>query len=1104
MDPHPTPLNPDATWDDNGLLFTLLMGVFAFIGLGAVSAFTVYAPSMWLRRVFRLNHTAVVLVEEEPLGGDVETLQAPDDKEPRYRRVGCALPYPCSLFVLPSWKCWLSVEEEVEGLENVFKPLVDSESGNPAGIGDNADDRGSAVGDDDETAPLTRDHISSEYPATVEVDIEGVSSGSPVGNVPSRTNSAPKTPLDPHVAVYLYFLKLFSTVFILGSCINLWICVLAGTDDYREKSMVSMDEKHCGAQGSNRTGCMELMPYCHYTDADTCVPVPLHGIYDLTMRNITPNSWRLWFVALLDMAFCLFFIAAIVYYLRKVDKYVETVMRHQMECAVGHRVAIVGGLKGRVLTEAAFRRRYLQEDSYFGPNRRGVNTFRYPVAVANALMGGTLSVDDGDTYHQYDCGGLSCIFSSCFFTRYKTTRSNAVFLQDGSVRRMLFPRDPPPGMYTYMDKTEEAMEGLQEAVADYKVFHKLANHVSYKKRQELHKKLLLVRASFPFCFSMISKVDYWKKAFIERATKLNRFVDEVPARKPKGIAYVVFDNPLAAYEFVNLFYAQHRGASGTWAAIAGPPNGIIEMNITTNRQVGWVRRIVVAVIYILMLLFWSVPVGFLSSIDNISKIPGMGWLSRDSSKLPENVRSAIAALLPVGVLALFNIALPYIVRILAIAMGVINMYEREECALHLQYLFMVLTGVIFQAPLQNGMEELNRLITEISRDSIAKLFVTFVTPKGGYWYTKVVMGLCVSTWVAFLNPGTLTLVVLQHKLANVQRVYNELFGPCLFEWPHLYSFDLSLLAMGLLFHMTVPLLSFFVGIYFVVRYFTQRGMLYDRYRPENHPRQDCTPFGAAGMVIRAACWLYCLGAVGGVLFMNELDHLGGLLICSVSFTLSVILLAYTHITTRRWIATLPNARRLLRNRVPRSVQTQYGTSRSADNVVAPKLPNPKPPARAEEERREADSAVTFQGATLPVVPRKQYSMETLDLAFDGVAGPTHCAPTTSLLWQSRGMQSSPVGSVCNLQDPDGTEMEGVVEWDAAPDAEDDMLYHRMSLLPHNPNVDSRYNPRHQQLQRINITREIERLEETIFHVERYWDAPYSEVNPEECGIIEQR
>nr|CCC92286.1 conserved hypothetical protein [Trypanosoma congolense IL3000] len=1122
MEPLAGPLNPDATWNDEGLVLTLILCILAFTGLGAVSTFALYAPWMWLRRVFRVNHTAVVMEQQQqqyPSSDSEDTTLNKQSDGLQPRRVGRSLPYPCSLFVIPSLRSWLSVEEEVEGLESIFKPLLDSvEDEKKNHCGDcvaNEEDctqPGSPPREDGRAPGKTTHHPSRRsrvQSASVliasPVDSVGERFGSPQDN---DSSGPPKTPLDPHVAVYIAFLKLFATVFIVGFLINVWICLLSWTDNYVEVLMVRRDDNGCRLRDANKTVCMEMMPFCHYTDADTCVPVPLHGLYDLSLQNIAPLSWRLWFVALLDMGFCLLFIVSVVYYLRQVDKYVQVVMRHQMEHAVGHRVVVVGGLKGRVLSEEAFRKRYLQEEAYFGPNRRGVNAFRYPLAAASALMGGTLTVDDGETYYQYDCSGLGCIFSSCFYTKHKTTRSNALFLREGSVRRMLFPRDPPNGMYGYMEKTEEAMEGLQEAVADYKVFHSLANHVSLKKRRELHKKLLLTRAPFPFCFSMVSKVDYWKKVFIDKATSLNRCIDETPARNPKGIAFVVFDNALAAYEFINLFYAQHRGASGTWAAIAGPPSGVIEINIRTNRQVGWLRRIVVSAIYVTMLLFWSIPVGFISSIDNIAKIPGMGWLSSYFSRLPENVRGAVAALLPVTVLALFNVSLPYIMRILVLAMGVINKMEREVNALHLQYLFMVLTGVVFQAALQGNLEELKDMIINPSIDAVFDFFVALVSPKGGYWYAKVIMGASITTWTTFIDPFTLGLVVLQRKLVNVQRAYNELFGPCLFEWPYLYSFDLTILSMGLLFHMTLPLLSFFVGIYFVMRYFTQRGMLYDRYRPENHPRQDCTAFSAPGMVIRAACWLYSLGALGGVLFMSVRFHVGGTVICTISFGLSVILVAYAHTTTRRWVESVTNARRLLGNSVLRSSHSPYGTSRSVDNLAftQPCVPQCGPMSSNAGRWREEEmlKSPTEQHPSRPSGTGSRV----------GVRPNNGSSATSHFSWQDQerhaavrsvdGEKSPTLGNTYRPQEAISMATEGVVEWDAVPTTKEDMLYHRMSLLPHHPNVDSRYNPRHQQLQRINITREIERLEETVFHVERYWDVPYAEVSPEEYSTIEQR
>lgn len=71
-------------------------------------------------------------------------------------------------------------------------------------------------------------------------------------------------------------------------------------------------------------------------------------------------------------------------------------------------------------------------------------------------------------------------------------------------------------------------------------------------------------------------------------------------------------------------------------------------------------------------------------------------------------------------------------------MGAFNKNERDGGHLYLQYLFMVLTTVIFQAALQGGLKQLANLVISPDGETITNFFVSCVTPTGGYWYAKVI------------------------------------------------------------------------------------------------------------------------------------------------------------------------------------------------------------------------------------------------------------------------------------------------------------------------------------------------------------------------------
>ncbi|KAH8608796.1 putative Calcium dependent channel 7TM region putative phosphate [Trypanosoma vivax] len=1108
-------LHPEATWDDKGLWFTLIVYSIVFAVLTALSFVALLVRVTWLRRLYRTNHTAIALVHGDasllnagPIArGDVTMTKASPLSEQPGVKVGCCLPFRCSLLTFPSWRSWLSVEEGAEHLESLLdsegdllhdkgktsSPLsLDGRTGLAGGnSGDSVrnSDCAASGGDEGRNTSTVKKCRRQGNEETGHISFVGGRRGKECTERVCNNNCGTgedcplntcKTPLDPQVALYVYFLKIFATIFVVGFCLNAWICALSATDNYLETTAMERDEEKCHEMDGNVMKCMSKRPYCRYMDDERCYPEPLDGLYDLSVQNISPRSWRLWCVALLDVVFSLFFVFTVLLYLWRVDTYVEAVMKRQLKNALGHRVAVVYGLRNEELSELVFREKFLTESAYFGPGKPYKNLIH---CIPNRLVTSCSSVDveeggdsggDGggrkkrrggaaarneEVYHQCEVKGTICPFSMCACIPVETPRENAVFLEEGSVKQLLFPRDPPRGMYKWIQRTEVAMQGFHEAVADSRAFHRLSENLSDAGRRKLAKKLLFMRPPFPFCCGSVRKEDYWSEELVNSAAHLNRCISTIPCNVGSGGAFVIFGDALDAYEFVNLVKLQQSSISSIWSDVAGPPEEVIQGSLSRDRRVGWFKKAIVLGLFIVMLFFWSIPVSFLSSIDNFQHVPGMEWIATSFRRLPQWLHAVVVTLLPVIVLGLFNLLLPKIMSLFALSMGVINKAERDIGVMWLMYLFMVLTGVVFQAALQGGLQELASILSNPSGESIAEFFVALVTPTGGFWYARVIIAALFSTWVTFLDPVAFFMALVRGNFVNVQRVYDKLFAPCLFEWPELYSFDLSILAMGLLFHMTVPLLSFFVGIYFVVRYFTQRAMLYDRYRPDLHPRYHCTAFEAPAMAIRSSCFLYCLGCLGDVLFMSMRQHIGGVVICSFTTVFSIALFAYVYMVTRRWTNSLSNVRRLLTKDLPSSNQSMCDISVG--------------------EKRGPSTEEQWEGGR--EVPERNHPEEA-----------SQCHLTTPTIKHcSLDAVSALVGHTLVLRKQDGVLEEAAVANSTTPLLYENTRRRQVGLLPESTCIFSQYQPRHQRLELFNPTTEMERIERDVADVDRYWNVPFA-------------
>ncbi|ORC89891.1 uncharacterized protein TM35_000101590 [Trypanosoma theileri] len=1136
-------LGPRSTWDDQGLWFALILNSTLFVILVSVSLFFHLSPYLVLRRRYRANHT-VVLQLTSLTASHSDNTESPDksatgtwssvfsaSRASRISRVGRALRYPCTLTSPPSWRCWLSIEEKAEHIENVFPSAVgrfpyanDESSSSTTGDGSLLED----IYNGDDSHVEVRASYSPEIPEERKTHEEGKETTGGEGVVDpalareeeekkkKKEHEIPhnlqfsteevnikkltKIPLDPEIALYLFFLKLFITIFFVGAIFNIWICVLSGTDGYIERYAVSRDIHNCHRQDTNETGCIASEPFCRYIVDTGCFPVPLKGLYDLSAQNITPRSWRLWVVAFLDMGFGLVYMIGVIYYVHHVDAYISTVMRVQMENSLGHRVALVRSLKNSWASDTKFREKFLVERAYFGlpGKKKNGNAPAENEDGNNYNDNDDTNDDESEVYHYLDCTGLGCLFSIFSFNYYKTTRKNAVFTKYGKVEQLLFPRDPPRGMYKYIGRTEKAMEAFQEAVADMKKYYEQQEQGG---NHHPNSNVLLMRAPFPSCCRKVSRVDYWKEDLIANATKLNKYIEDISSGDVKGCAFIVFADALSAYEFVNLFEARVRGSSHTRASIAGPPEGIIQINVTADRYSGWVRTLLALGVYLLLLVFWSVPVGFLGSLDNLARIPGIGGpIYKFYLSIPNGLRGIFTAYVPVLLLYLLNLLLPIIIKWFVIFMGAVNEEELNGGILYLQYLFMVLTGVIFQAALQGGFFQLADLISEPSSVATINFFVAMVSPQGGYWYANVIMASFVTTWLALIDPVAIFLVFCRRRLVSLQRVYDNLFKSRGFTWASLYSSDLTILAMGLLFHMTVPLLAVFVGIYLLLRYITQRGRLLDSHRPSEHPRRcgHSAGLAACAQVMRAATSLHAVGGVGGVLFMSLRRHVGGVVVCSITLAGSILLMLYVFAISRRWVASLANARRLLGHDEEIVGIGQYGatakdTAREEGGKVG-KLP------RGSGGKKAKDVVVT-EGSTMQqlserLMADKEHSHDDDN---DNNNNSTNNNNNNNdndnkyrEIMESLKVQGEEKKKREEYDYEDDDDYEGE-EYTARNYADNKSAVDSPTSkrLPCQSDAVSKYQPKHQQLVQIDIDEEIRCIEEAVYRVDRYWDVPFA-------------
>lgn len=142
----------------------------------------------------------------------------------------------------------------------------------------------------------------------------------------------------------------------------------------------------------------------------------------------------------------------------------------------------------------------------------------------------------------------------------------------------------------------------------------------------------------------------------------------------------------AAYQSL----AHHEALHMSPRFIGVDPEQVIWKNLSINWASRVIRNIVTLTLVSLLIIFWSIPVGFVGIISNIDalivKAPWLGWLH----KIPSAIFGVIQGLLPAVLLSVLMALLPIILRLMAKKSGAPSLAAIELRTQNFYFAFQVI------------------------------------------------------------------------------------------------------------------------------------------------------------------------------------------------------------------------------------------------------------------------------------------------------------------------------------------------------------------------------------------------------------------------------
>ncbi|KAE8189673.1 hypothetical protein CF336_g5630 [Tilletia laevis] len=213
----------------------------------------------------------------------------------------------------------------------------------------------------------------------------------------------------------------------------------------------------------------------------------------------------------------------------------------------------------------------------------------------------------------------------------------------------------------------------------------------------------------------------------EEIGRLNKLIGEKRAAvstdykeyPPRNAAFILFKTQVAAHLAVNA-QAHHQPYRMNDRYMGAHPNDIVWENLTMNPYEKKIRSAIGWAITLAMVLFWIIPIGLVGVFSNIGglaeKVPFLSFLNSDALKVPIGI---FQGLLPTILLAVLNILLPIILRMLARLSGIPTKTGIELSLMTRFFLFQIIQNFLFLTIVSGSASNITGFVQSLAENPTA-------------------------------------------------------------------------------------------------------------------------------------------------------------------------------------------------------------------------------------------------------------------------------------------------------------------------------------------------------------------------------------------------
>jgi len=250
-------------------------------------------------------------------------------------------------------------------------------------------------------------------------------------------------------------------------------------------------------------------------------------------------------------------------------------------------------------------------------------------------------------------------------------------------------------------------------------------------------------------------------------------------------------------------------------------NDVIWDNIDISIKRKILQSFILSILTIILIIFWSIPVSFISGLASIDKLENIQWLQDHLSWLVnmENLE-LLQTFIPPIITSLFMTLAPYVFYAIS-SFQCFESYSAKEQSVMGKYYVFLLINLLFVFAISNAFIT---FVTALVQSPLSILYtIGSLIPQGSTYFINLVVHYPVSIITDFTRPYLPLLYWFEKKLCKTPRDYYNLKNRTIYpDYCYILPPSLVIIVIALVYSIISPLILFAGFVFCIIGYFAYK------------------------------------------------------------------------------------------------------------------------------------------------------------------------------------------------------------------------------------------------------------------------------------------